>query len=115
VKQFVSELRRRNVLKVAIAYCAIGWLVIELARIFFRILESPAGMVTLVESIVAIVFPFVVVVAWKFEMTPAGMKRTEHLTPNDSIPYWSRRKYVTLILGAAIIAAALRIYQSFRG
>ena len=102
-------------LKVAIAYLAIGWLGIELATFFFRLLDSPPGMVTLVASIIVIAFPFVVVIAWKFEMTPGGMKRTEHLAPNESIPYWSKGKYITFIVGAALIAAGLRLYQSFRG
>ncbi len=112
---FFSELRRRNVLKVALAYLVLGWLMIELVSVFFRILESPEGMVTLVASAVAIAFPFVLVIAWKFEMTPAGMKRTEHLSPNESIPYWSRRKFVVLLLGAGLLAAALRIFQALHG
>jgi hypothetical protein len=112
---FFSELRRRNVLKVALAYLVIGWLVIELATVFFHLLESPEGMITLVASAIAIAFPFVLLVAWKFEMTPTGMKRTEHLAPNESIPYWSKRKFAALVLGAALIAASLRGYQSFHG
>src|SRR5439155_25842436 len=65
-------------------------------------------------AIVALGFPIALVIAWAFEMTPEGMKRTENVRPDEKIPQWSRRKFAALILVLAICAAALLGYQVFR-
>jgi len=49
-----------------------------------------------------------------FEMTPQGMKRTENVSPNEFIPYWSKRKFATLIIGVSLLAGELMIFQFLR-
>jgi pimeloyl-ACP methyl ester carboxylesterase len=72
----ISELRRRRVLNVAIAYAVVGWLIIQVAATTFPLLGLPAGAATLVLAIVLLGFPVVLVMAWVFDLTPAGLKRT---------------------------------------
>src|SRR5437588_9312129 len=47
-------------------------------------------------------------------MTPQGMKRTADISPDQVIPYWSKRKFAALIVGVAVIAAGLLAFQLLR-
>jgi TolB-like protein/Flp pilus assembly protein TadD len=111
---FFAELKRRNVYKVAVAYAVVGWLVIQVAATIVPALHLAEGITTAVVVVVLVGFPVALVVAWAFEMTPEGMKRTEDIRPDEKIPQWSRRKFAALILVLAICAAALLGYQVFR-
>jgi TolB-like protein/Flp pilus assembly protein TadD len=81
---FFAELKRRNVYKVAVAYAIVGWLLIQIATQVFPFLEIPIWVVRLVIALVAIGFPIALVIAWAFELTPEGIKRTEDVDPFDS-------------------------------
>jgi hypothetical protein len=74
---FFSELKRRNVYKVAVAYAIVGWLLVQIATQVFPFLEIPNWVVRLVIALVVIGFPIALVLAWAFEATPEGIKRTE--------------------------------------
>src|SRR5438105_7137749 len=74
---FFSELKRRNVYKVAVAYAIVGWLLVQVATQVFPFLEIPNWVVRLVIVLVAVGFPIALVIAWAFELTPEGLKRTE--------------------------------------
>src|SRR6185503_12725329 len=74
---FFAELKRRNVYKVAVAYAVVGWLLVQIATQVFPFLEIPNWVVRLVIALVAIGFPIALVIAWAFEATPEGIKRTE--------------------------------------
>src|SRR5215468_7813968 len=76
-RNFFAELKRRNVYKVAVAYAVVGWLVAQIATQIFPFLEIPNWVVRLVIVLIAIGFPIALVIAWAFEATPEGIKRTE--------------------------------------
>jgi hypothetical protein len=73
---FFSELKRRNVYKVAVAYAVVGWLIAQIATQIFPFLEIPNWVVRLVIVLIAIGLPIALVIAWAFEATPEGIKRT---------------------------------------
>src|SRR5947209_14832609 len=72
-----AELKRRNVYKVAVAYAVVAWLLVQVATQVFPFLEIPNWIVRLVIALVVIGFPIALIVAWAFEATPQGIKRTE--------------------------------------
>jgi TolB-like protein/Tfp pilus assembly protein PilF len=111
---FLAELKRRNVYKVAIAYAVIAWLLIQAGSILFPTFEAPGWVMKVFVTIVAAGFPIALVIAWAFEMTPEGMKRTENLSPNEQIPQWSAQKFALLIFSVAILAAGLFLFQFTR-
>jgi TolB-like protein/tetratricopeptide (TPR) repeat protein len=111
---FFSELKRRNVYKVAVAYAVIAWLLIQAASILLPTFEVPPSVMKSLVVIIAIGFVVAMIVAWTFEMTPSGMKRTEEIGPDEKLPQWSRRKFASFILALTICAAALLGYQVFR-
>src|SRR5690349_17210590 len=113
-RNFFSELRRRNVLKVALVYAVVSWLLIAVAAILLPIVEAPGWMMKALVVLLALGFAVTVFVSWNFEMTPEGMKRTQDVSPGDVIPYWSRRKFATFIISAAAIAFVLSAAQLLR-
>jgi adenylate cyclase len=76
-KNFFAELKRRNVYKVAIAYAVVAWLLMQVASQIFPFFEIPNWAVRLVVLLLIIGFPVAVILAWAFELTPEGLKRTE--------------------------------------
>ena len=74
---FFAELKRRNVYRVAIAYAVVGWLLTQVATQVFPFFEIPNWGIRLVVLIIALGFPIAVIIAWAFELTPEGVKRTE--------------------------------------
>ena len=77
LRTFLTELRRRNVYKVAIAYGVVAWLLMQVASQIFPFFEIPNWAVRLVVLLLLIGFPVALILAWAFELTPEGLKRTE--------------------------------------
>src|SRR5512132_354742 len=104
-KNFFAELKRRNVYKVAIAYAVVAWLLLQIATQVFPFLEIPNWAIRLVIMLLALGFPVALVLAWAFELTPEGIKRTETA---DELPIKSSRNriwvYVIVIAGAISVS-----------
>src|SRR5947207_2537490 len=113
-RNFFAELKRRNVYKVAVAYAVVGWLIIQITATIVPALHLPDGLTTAVVLLILVGFPVALVIAWAFEMTPEGMKRTENVSPDEVIPQWSKKKFAALIIGVAAIAAGLLAFQLLR-
>jgi hypothetical protein len=74
---FFAELKRRNVYKVAVAYAVVGWLLVQVTTQVFPIFEIPNWAARLIVLAIVVGFPIALVIAWAFELTPEGLKRTE--------------------------------------
>ena len=108
-KIFFGELKRRNVYKVAVAYAVVGWLLIQVATQVFPFLEIPNWMIRLVIFGTVVGFPVALIIAWAFEFTPEGIKRTEAA---DAPRQHSRGG---VWIGVVIVAAALSLGLFFLG
>jgi hypothetical protein len=109
-KNFFGELKRRNVYKVAVAYAIVGWLLVQVVTQVFPFLEIPNWVVRMVIVLVAIGFPIALVIAWAFELTPEGLKRTEFA---DELPKKSARSRVWIYV--VVIAGAISVGLFFLG
>src|ERR1700755_956641 len=105
-RNFFSELKRRNVYKVAVAYAVCGWLLVQVATQVFPFFEIPNWAVRLVVLAIVVGFPIALVVAWAFELTPQGIKRTElaDALPNEGA---KGRAWIFVALAAALLSVAL--------
>ena len=108
---FFSELRRRNVFRVALTYAVVAWLLIEIASVLLPLVDAPESIITAFVVLLALGFAVALFISWAFEMTPEGLKRTQDLSPDEVIPYWSRRKFATFIFGVAGVAFCLSAYH----
>src|SRR3954452_13528638 len=93
-RNFFSELQRRNVYKVAVAYAIVAWLFIQIATQVFPFFEIPNWAVRLVVFILALGFPVALILAWAFEITPEGIKRADEVLPAQSITHKTGRKLI---------------------
>ena len=104
-RNFFAELKRRNVYKVAVAYAIVGWLLVQIATQVFPFLEIPNWVVRLVIALVAIGFPIALIIAWAFESTPEGIKRT---LVADAASQRSRGKvWIYVVIVAALLSIGL--------
>src|ERR1051325_5027953 len=93
---FFSELRRRNIYRVAAAYAVVSWLIIQIAASTFPVLEIPSWCVRLVIVLLILGFPVAMILAWAYELTPEGIKRTEDAAATSPRP-WSGQRLNSLI------------------
>ena len=107
---FFAELKRRNVYKVAVAYAVVGWLLVQVATQVFPFFEIPNWTVRLVVLAIVIGFPVALVVAWAFELTPQGLKRTEDV---DLVAQGQRKSHAWIYV--VIVGAAFSIGLIFIG
>jgi TolB-like protein len=101
LRNFFTELQRRNVYKVAVAYAIVGWLVMQIAATVVPALHLSDAITSAVVLLVILGFPIALIFAWAFELTPQGLKRTEFA---DELPKKSARSrawiYVVVVAGA---------------
>src|SRR4030095_6879995 len=95
-------------------YAVVSWLLIEAASIFLPMFDAPAWVMKALVVFLALGFIFALIISWSFEMTPEGLKRTADVTPGEVLPYWSKRKFATFVIGVAVIAFGLLAYQLLR-
>ena len=98
---FFAELKRRNVYKVAVAYAVVAWLLMQVASQIFPFFEIPNWVVRLVIVLLVIGFPIALIIAWAFEVTSEGIKRTEAADAAGLRSHGGAWIYVVLI-GAAL-------------
>ena len=113
-KTFFRELKRRNVLKVALAYAVIAWLVVEATSLLLFGHEERSSAMTVLMVIVAIGFGVILYISWAFEATPQGIKRTANVPQDAVLPSWSRRKFAVFIIIVALLAASLQVFDLVR-
>ena len=99
---FFAELKRRNVYKVAVAYAVVGWVIAQIATQIFPFLEIPNWVVRLVIVLIGIGFPIALVIAWAFEATPEGIKRTEDVDLAAAAKQPKKHAWIyVVVIGAA--------------
>jgi TolB-like protein/Flp pilus assembly protein TadD len=111
---FLTELKRRKVYRVAVAYAIVAWLLIQAASILFPTFEAPPWVMKVFVTAVILGFPVALVLAWAFEMTPAGIRREEEVAPRESKAPKTGSKWTAIIVTAAVLAAALLVFQFTR-
>src|SRR5438105_10211595 len=110
-RNFFAELKRRNVYKVAVAYIVAGWALSQGIAQVFPVFDIPNWIIRLIVVLIIIGLPIALVLAWTFEITPQGIKRTETA---DAMPGTARQKKHTWIF-VVIIGAAISIGLFFLG
>jgi TolB-like protein/cytochrome c-type biogenesis protein CcmH/NrfG len=103
---FIEELKRRNVAKVALVYIIAGWLTMQVVDVMFPALHLPEWLISAVAAFVLIGFPFAVIFAWAFEMTPEGLKRERDVDRSESITPQTGQKLnhvAMIILAIAVV------------
>jgi len=109
---FFNELKRRNVIRVGIAYVVVAWLILQFADVVLNNIAAPGWVFQVIMLVLAIGFPLGLVFAWAFEMTPDGLKKEKDINRGQSITAKSGRKLDFAIFGIMAIALAYFVWES---
>ncbi|PHR52607.1 MAG: hypothetical protein COA47_17675 [Robiginitomaculum sp.] len=103
MNNLLSELRRRNIFRVAGVYAVVGWILAQASGVLEDALGLPAWFDTMVVSLLLIGFPIAMLLAWAFEMTPEGVKRTEVVAEGESVTAKTGRTLDYAIVGGLVL------------
>jgi TolB-like protein/Tfp pilus assembly protein PilF len=110
---FLDELKRRNVVKVAVAYAVVAWLLIEVSSVLLPAFEAPEWVLRVVIFLIAIGFVLALVLSWAFELTPQGVLRTEDVPESESVTQVTGQKLNYLIIAALVLALAFVVVDNY--
>ena len=110
-----DELKRRNVVKVGVAYLALAWFVIQLTDTVVPTLNLPESLNAIILYISLVGFPFAIFFAWAFELTPEGLKRSEDVSPEEYIANARSSKIERVIIGFLAAAVLILIWDNYLG
>ena len=108
-----GELRRRNVIKVAIAYVIVGWLLLQVSETLVPALHLPEWFHSGVAFLIILGFPIALIFAWAFELTPEGVKREKDVDRSQSITHVTGRKLDFIIIGVMAVAITYFLVDKF--
>jgi TolB-like protein len=107
IANFFGELKRRNVYKVAVAYAVAGWALAQGIAQVFPVFDIPNWAVRLIVLVIMIGFPIALVIAWAFELTPEGIKRTEDADLTPSAQQRGKRAWIFVVIIAGAVSLTL--------
>src|SRR5213078_2797679 len=98
IDNFLSELKRRNVDTVAVAYAIAGWALSQGIAQVFPVFDVPNWATRMIVLLVVLGFPVAVVFAWSFEITPEGIKRTEVADAMPKVATQNKRAWIYVVV-----------------
>src|SRR5213595_3112813 len=115
---FFAGLKRRNVYKVAVAYIVAGWALSQGIAQVFRVFEVPNWAIRLIVLLIIIGLPIALILAWMFEITPQGIKRTEDVDLVAAAQQPKKRTWIFVVIIGALLSVGLFFlgrYSAFNG
>ena len=101
-----TELKRRNVIRVAIAYIAGAWLLTEVSGTLFPVFGIPDWGVRFVVIVLALGFLPALIISWAYELTPEGLKREKDVVRDTSITHLTAKRLDWITIGLIVVAVA---------
>ena len=110
---FFNELKRRNVIKVVVAYIVTSWLVAQVAQLAAESFGAPDWVMKMFITLLALGFPIAIIFSWAFEMTPEGIKKEKDVDRSQSITSVTGQKLNYTIIGLLLVALGYFAYDKF--
>ena len=110
---FFEELKRRNVIRVGMAYVVVAWLIAQVADLALDSFNAPEWVVQTILTVLALGLPLALFFAWAFELTPEGIKKEKDIDRSESITPKTGRKLDRLIIGVLTIALGYFVVDKF--
>src|SRR4026207_1704526 len=109
----ISELKRRNVFRVALLYLVAGWVIMQVAQLLFDVLKLPDWTSRLVLGLLMLGFPIALIFSWVYELTPEGLKREHAIDRNESITNATARKLDLMVGGLLVVAIGMLVFDRY--
>jgi TolB-like protein len=106
-----EELKRRNVVRVGIAYVVVAWLILQFSDLVLENMSAPAWLMQAIMLLLAIGMPLALFFAWAFELTPEGLKTTKEVDRSQSVTHSTGRKLDRIIIGVLVIAVGYFLWE----
>jgi len=110
-----EELKRRNVVKVAVAYAVVAWLLVQVVGTVLPFFAAPNWIGRVFMFFVVLGFPIALVIAWAYELTPDGIERADAVAASESITSVTGRKLERVTIGALVLALAFFVFKDQLG
>ena len=110
---FLAELKRRNVIRVAVAYLVFGWVVMQVLDVIGPVMLLPAGSARVVLVLLALGFVAALIVSWVYELTPEGLRRESQVDRAESIAHVTARKLDIAVIVLLVVAMGMFAYDRF--
>jgi TolB-like protein/Flp pilus assembly protein TadD len=108
---FFDELKRRNVVRVGLAYGIAGWVILQIADLVLENIEAPSWVIQALMLFVLFGFIAAVVIAWAYEITPEGIKKESEVDRSQSITAHTGKKLDRIIIGFLLLAVAVLLIE----
>ena len=106
-----AELKRRNVVRVGIAYIVLSWVVLQVGDVLFDMFGTPDWVGKTLAVLLLLGFPFACLFAWAFEVTPEGIKKTRDVDMSESMTHSTGRRLNYVIITALVVALAYFVWE----
>lgn len=107
-----EELKRRNVIRVAIAYAVVSWLIVQVADVVIDNIGAPPWFFQAILLLLAIGFPLAMIFAWAFELTPDGLRKEGDVDRETSVAPQTGHKLDRAIIGLLVVALGYFIWEA---
>jgi len=107
VGKLLEELKRRNVIRVAVAYVVASWVLLQVADLVLDNIAAPGWVMQVFMLALALGFPLVIAFSWAFELTPEGLKRDRDVERSESIATQTAQKLDRLTIGLLVLVLAI--------
>jgi len=114
VSNFIDELRRRNVFRVAGVYAVVGWILAQISTTLEESLGLPAWFDAVIVAVLLLGLPIALIFAWAFELTPEGVVRSEAVPADESITTQTGRRLDYAIMAGLVLLGAFLTWQQVR-
>lgn len=113
MNNFFSELKRRNVVRVAIAYAVVAWASLQFIDIVAPLMGLPEVFQKGVLVLLAVGFPIALIISWAYEVTPDGVMKTAEVDKSKSVTHGTGQKINKLIIGSLVLAVGFLLFDKF--
>jgi len=109
----VSELRRRNVLRMAVLYVVAAWLIMQVAEVLIGLAKLPDWIGTTTLALLAVGFPIALIFSWFYELTPEGISLEKDVAVAESITHATGRRMDFVVISLLCAAVILFAYDKW--
>ncbi len=113
MRKFLKEVNRRNVSKVAVVYIIVAWFTMQVVDVMFPALNVPDWTVSAIAVLLLIGFPFALIFAWAYELTPEGLKREQDVDRSQSITSETGKKLNYMAIVVLVLAVGFLLADRF--
>ncbi len=113
LKNYIAELKRRNVFKASVAYLIVAWLVVEVASTILPVFEAPPYVMKVLLFLLGIGFPINLVFSWIYDITPEGLKKTKNIEQESQTSVIKNGRLNKVILASLVLVVVIFLINLF--